>query len=98
MNWLAHLSLSENDPEFRLGNVLPDITRVRPLPSLSDQIMRGVACHYRIDAFTERHPIVKRSIGRIGGGYRRVGGILVDIFYDHFLASAWPEFSKIPLK
>ena len=97
MNWLAHVYLSEPSGEFRLGNLLPDMARVRPLPKFSPEIMRGVECHYRIDAFTDRDAVVRRSIERIQAPYRRFGGILVDMFYDHFLASAWNEFSPVAL-
>ena len=97
MNWLAHVYLSEPTGEFRLGNLLPDLTRVRPLPKFSPAIMRGVECHYRIDAFTDRDAVVRKSIERIQAPYRRFGGILVDMFYDHFLACAWSEFSPTAL-
>jgi acyl carrier protein phosphodiesterase len=50
-----------------------------------------------IDAFTDSHPVVHRSRARIGGDYGHAGGILVDIFYDHFLALDWGRYSPEPL-
>ena len=97
MNWLAHLFLSEPNPEFRIGNLLPDLARPSELSHLPSEFMRGVRQHRRIDAFTDSHPIVRRSIARVGPEFRRFGGIFVDIFYDHFLSREWPAFSKIPL-
>src|SRR4051794_20998713 len=97
MNWLAHLFLSESSPGFRLGNLLPDLVGPEQLRGLPPDVMRGIECHRHIDAFTDRHPIVRESIGRLSGTYRRFGGILMDVFYDHFLATEWARYSKVPL-
>jgi acyl carrier protein phosphodiesterase len=98
MNWLAHLYLSEPNPRFRIGNLLPDLVPMSALSGLSPDLMRGVRQHRRIDAFTDTHPIVRRSISRVRPDFRRFGGILVDIFYDHFLAREWLSFSPTPLE
>jgi acyl carrier protein phosphodiesterase len=97
VNWLAHIYLSEPTPEFRLGNILPDFARPAALRHLSAEIQRGVACHHRIDAFTDRHPIVRQSICRIPAPHRRFAPILIDLMYDHFLAANWSDYSEIPL-
>ncbi len=97
MNWLAHLFLSEPCPAFRIGNVLPDLVRQSKLECLPEAYQRGIRQHRRIDAFTDTHPVVRRSILRLGPEYRRFGGILTDMFYDHFLSRAWASFSAQPL-
>jgi len=97
MNWLAHLFLSEPSPAFRIGNLLPDMVGHSALAGLSPEVLRGVQQHRRIDAFTDSHPIVRRSITRVGPKFRRFGGIFVDIFYDHFLSREWTTFSATPL-
>jgi acyl carrier protein phosphodiesterase len=97
MNWLAHLFLSEPSPAFRIGNLLPDMARPAELAHLPAEFLRGVQQHRRIDAFTDSHPIVRRSVARVGQEYRRFGGIFVDIFYDHFLSREWGTLSKVPL-
>jgi acyl carrier protein phosphodiesterase len=97
MNWLAHLYLSEPNPAFRIGNLLPDLVRVSALSGLSPEILRGVKQHRCIDAFTDTHPVVRRSISRVTPDFRRFGGILIDIFYDHFLARDWENYSPLPL-
>lgn len=89
MNWLAHLYLSEPDAAFRVGNLLPDWLPPRELVGLPEEFQRGIARHRRIDAFTDRHPIVRRSIARFEKPFRRYGAILTDVFYDHFLARDW---------
>ena len=42
--------------------------------------------HRRIDNFADTHPAFRRSRGRVSAARRRVGGVMVDMFYDHFLA------------
>ena len=98
MNWLAHLFLSEPNPAFRIGNLLPDLVGPSALSGLSSDYLRGVRQHRRIDSFTDAHPVFRRSISRLGPGFRRYGGILVDIFYDHFLTRQWPALSPTPLR
>lgn len=97
MNWLAHVFLSEPDTEFRLGNLLADVVKGKARAGMSAGFLRGVRCHQAIDAFTDFHPIVHRSRARIAPPLRRYAGILVDIFYDHYLARDWPRYASIPL-
>ncbi len=97
MNWLAHLYLSEPTPAFRIGNLLPDLATPRILANLPTSFHRGIECHRRIDCFTDTHPVVRSSLVRFHSPYRRFGGILTDIFYDHFLARRWKEYSRIEL-
>jgi acyl carrier protein phosphodiesterase len=97
LNWLAHVFLSEPDVEFRLGNLLADIVRGEELRRTTARFQRGAQKHKQIDAFTDSHPIVKRSRARIGPEFRRFSGVLVDDFYDHLLALHWDEYSPIVL-
>jgi acyl carrier protein phosphodiesterase len=97
LNWLAHVFLSEPDVEFRLGNLLADIVRGEELRRMSVGFQRGAQKHKQIDAFTDSHPLVKRSRARIGPEFRRFSGVLVDVFYDHLLATHWNAYSPIVL-
>lgn len=98
MNWLAHLYLSEPTPAFRLGNLLPDLVSATTLADMPAEYQPGILCHRRIDAFTDRHPYFRQSIARLGPPYRRFGGIIVDMFYDHILAKEWKTFSPMLLQ
>jgi acyl carrier protein phosphodiesterase len=96
MNWLAHCLLSEPGAAFRIGNLLPDLVPREELKRLPPAFASGLACHHRIDRFTDAHPVVRRSIGRLRPELRRFGGIAVDLFYDHFLAADWPRYCDLP--
>ena len=97
MNWLAHAFLSEPDTEFRLGNLLADLVKGRDRAAMTPGFLAGVRRHQAIDAFTDTHPAARRSRARVGEGFRRATGILVDVFYDHFLALDWDRYSPEPL-
>jgi acyl carrier protein phosphodiesterase len=53
--------------------------------------------HRRIDSFADTHPAFRRSRARVSDTRKRFGGVLVDMFYDHFLAVHWHRFSPEPL-
>jgi acyl carrier protein phosphodiesterase len=94
MNWLAHLYLSEPSAEFRVGNLLPDLLPIGELAYLPSEFQRGIEQHRKIDAFTDSHPIVRECINRVPSNFRRFGGVLIDLFFDHFLARDWNLYSS----
>jgi acyl carrier protein phosphodiesterase len=49
--------------------------------------------HRAIDTFTDSHPIFRQSTKRLHSNYHHYAGIIVDIFYDHFLAKNWCAYS-----
>jgi acyl carrier protein phosphodiesterase len=98
MNWLAHLYLSEPTPEFRVGNLLPDLTGADKLAALPEAYQQGIRRHRRIDLFTDTHPLVKVCVRRFSPPYRRFGSILTDVYFDYFLARDWQEYSDLPLR
>lgn len=87
MNWLAHFALSPPDERVRLGNWLPDLFPRAEVARIPDPaVQRGVALHYVIDAVTDQHPRVRAARARLPEGLRRGGGIVLDVYWDHFLA------------
>jgi len=97
MNWLAHAYLSKQNIEFRVGNILPDLVSITELKKFSAPFQEGISCHKAIDIFTDSHAVVKYGIGRMPAAYKRYGGILTDVFYDHFLAKNWANYSSVSL-
>lgn len=97
MNWLAHVYLSENDVEFRLGNILADVVKGKDRKLLSAGIRRGIACHQAIDAFTDYHPRVLPCKQYVSAEFRPYAGILLDVYFDHLLAVNWRAYCDIEL-
>ncbi len=97
MNWLAHLVLSEATPAFRVGNVLADVLPIGELRILPDAFQGGIARHRAIDSFTDKHAVYRRSVARLHPPFRRYGGVVIDIFYDHMLTTTWDRYCDVPL-
>jgi acyl carrier protein phosphodiesterase len=97
MNFLAHIYLSGKDENLILGNFIADMVKGRQIELFSPAIVKGIMLHRQIDFFTDNHPIVARSKNRIRGTYRHYSGVIIDMFYDHFLAHNWTEYSTEPL-
>lgn len=97
MNFLAHLCLTDGSGEALLGSVLPDLLGARVKGQLSDKIQRYMALHHQIDNFADCHPVFCRSRGRLGAEFARYSGVLVDVFYDHFLARNWTRYTGASL-
>lgn len=94
MNYLAHLFLSGIDNEIIIGNFIGDFIKGKDFTYLPKQVQAGVSLHRRIDSFTDTHPIVRRSMHRLNERYRHYDGVIIDIFYDHFLAKNWDKYSS----
>ncbi len=61
-------------------------------------IQKGIILHRAIDTFTDAHPIFRQSTKRLHTNYHHYSGIIVDIFYDHFLAKNWSDYSEESLE
>ncbi|MBQ0712864.1 MAG: DUF479 domain-containing protein [Porticoccus sp.] len=97
MNYLAHIYLSGDHSEAMIGGLLGDFVKGPLRGQLPPAIEEGIALHRKVDVFTDSLPEVKQAIARIEPPYRRFGGILIDICYDHFLAVNWSKFHPQPL-
>ena len=98
MNFLAHIYLSFGDPQITLGNFMADSIRGREYQEYPERIQKGVLLHRAIDTFTDTHPITRKSSKRLHARYRHYSMVIVDIYYDHFLARNWRTYSEVPLE
>jgi len=97
MNFLAHIYLSFEDDEITIGNFIADSIRGNKYKHLPERVQKGIKLHRKIDSFTDAHPTVRKSTKRLHKNYSHYSGIIVDIFYDHFLAKNWKTYSDTPL-
>lgn len=98
MNYLAHFHLSYGDREWLLGALLGDFVKGPLVGHLEAGVEHGIVLHRRIDAFTDTHPEVRAACRRFDPRFRRFGGILLDIVFDHFLSRHWRRFHRLPLQ
>lgn len=98
MNFLAHIYLSGKDEELIIGNFIADSVKGKKYLNYSPGIQRGILLHRAIDYYTDTHPVVRKGISRLFPTYGHYSGVIIDIFYDHFLAANWKEYSPVPLE
>ncbi len=99
MNYLVHLYLAGEDPELQLGGLMGDFVK-GPLPAgdYPEKITLGLQLHRRIDSFAQISSHTRQSRQRLDPQFGHGRGIIVDIFYDHFLAAHWSDYSTEPLE
>ncbi|MCK9260285.1 MAG: ACP phosphodiesterase [Azoarcus sp.] len=93
MNFLAHLHLAQVSNTSPAGNLLGDFVK-GPVPSdLAPALATGIRLHRRVDAFTDAHHEHRAAVRCFEPPWRRFGGVLVDMFYDHWLTLHWDGFN-----
>jgi acyl carrier protein phosphodiesterase len=98
MNFLAHAYLSGDDNKILTGNFIADFVKGRQaLNAFDDDIKLGIELHRLIDDFTDNHAVVSQSKDRLRPKYRHYAAVIVDVFYDHFLAKNWQQYHSVPL-
>lgn len=97
MNFLAHFYLSGPHEHLLLGNFIADSIKGNQLEGYSDELQRGIRMHRSIDFYTDTHAVTSRSKDRLRADFNHYSGVIIDVFYDHFLAKNWNEFSNEPL-
>lgn len=74
------------------GAFLGDFVKGTLVGERPNHIETGIRFHRAVDAFVDLHPIQRQSIDRFQPHFRRYGGIICDVVYDHFLANHWLTF------
>ena len=87
MNFLAHAYLSFNHPQVLVGNMISDFVKGKTQYNYPAQIQAGIKLHREIDLFTDEHDAAKKAKEIFRADYRLYSGALMDILYDHFLAT-----------
>jgi len=97
MNFLAHIYLSGSDELIQLGNFSGDYVKGTDFSSFPEKVITGLKMHRDIDTLTDSHSAFLESKKRLVPVYGRYAGVVVDIFYDHILATTWDSYCKTPL-
>lgn len=98
MNYLAHLYFSDPDPLAWAGSLMGDFVKGALDSRLPVQLSRHVKLHRRIDSYTRDSQPFQVSRRRIDPRFRHGRSVMVDVFYDHLLASQWDTYHPQPLK
>ncbi|MDR6967519.1 acyl carrier protein phosphodiesterase [Flavobacterium arsenatis] len=98
MNFLAHIYLSGENDFIKIGNFMADGIHGKNFEDFPKEVGLGITLHREIDTFTDFHPIFRKSKHRLHGKYGHYSGVIIDIFYDHFLAKNWKKYSDEKLE
>ncbi len=98
MNILFHMVLSGADEQLMVGNFMGDFVKGPLTDVYAPRIRQGLALHRKIDSFAQRDPAFQASRLRLSPRFGLYRGVLVDLFYDHFLARGWSEWSQMPFE
>jgi len=93
MNFLFHMLLSGSDEQILIGNFMGDFVKGPLADRFPERIRRGVALHRGIDSFASRAELFQRSRLQLDPHYGLYRGVLIDLFYDHFLVREWNNWS-----
>jgi len=93
MNFLAHLYLSGQSDELKVGNFIGDFVKGAEYKKYPEEIRKGIMLHRQIDFFTDHHDQVRLSMERLRKKYHKYSGVITDIFYDHYLSVEWKTYS-----
>ncbi len=92
MNFLAHLTLSDNDEDLMLGNFIADRTRKSDWKKMKPRVVEGIELHLKIDFFTDHHFLTEKAKEKLRPTQRKYSPVVLDILYDHFLAKNFTEY------
>ena len=99
MNFLAHLFLAGDDEGLRLGAMLGDFIRGKhAVTRFNPEIQLGIGLHRHVDTHTDALPGVVELRAGFSPPFRRYGGIIIDLTFDHVLACRWDDYSAISLE
>lgn len=98
MNFLAHIYLSGPDEDIQLGNFLGDFVKGKQFSDFPERIQAGILLHRHIDSYTDTHKVVRESKLKLRKGFGHYAPVIVDVFYDHFLALDWKKHHPEDLK
>ncbi|MBN2237314.1 MAG: DUF479 domain-containing protein [Bacteroidales bacterium] len=94
LNFLAHIYLSGENSGLIIGNFIADMVKGKSYLEYTPEIQAGILLHRKIDFFTDNHPVFRQSKRRIIEEHGRYSGVVIDLYYDHFLAKYWSKYSN----
>lgn len=97
MNYLAHLYFGRKTEPSLVGNLMGDFVKGNE-ESLREiypnEVVDGVLMHRKIDVFTDAHQHFHEAKILLGSNVVRYAGVVLDIFFDHFLAKHWDKYGE----
>ena len=87
MNYLAHAYLSFHHRDILVGNMISDFVKGTKQFDYPPLVQKGIRLHREIDRYTDTHQATAECKLLFRKDYRLYSGAMIDVIYDHFLAS-----------
>lgn len=97
MNYLAHILLSGENLDRQVGGLLGDFVKGPLQGRYPETVENGIALHRTLDVYTDAQPETQQLIQTFSPQWRRFAGIVVDIAFDHVLATRWRDYHHLSL-
>lgn len=97
VNYLAHIYLSGKDRRIQIGNFVGDAVKGNTYLHYPFRMRQGILLHRQIDAFSDTHPLVREAVGMGRKVFGRYSAVVMDIFFDYFLAKDFRNYSSVSL-
>lgn len=100
MNYLAHLVLSGQDPQIRMGNLMGDFVTGRlehaRLSHLPGKVRLGLALHRWIDHTTDHAPVILQQVEYLRPHYGKWAPSVLDVISDFYVMRHWHAWNLGP--
>lgn len=97
MNYLGHMLCCDDTPLSMLGNFIADFVKGGAEGRFPPEVVAGIRHHRRVDLYTDFHETVRASRRLVSGPRRRYAGVIIDVLYDHFLATSGDRYCSTGL-
>lgn len=97
MNYLAHIYLSGDNQQIKIGNFIGDFVKGNPISQFNKDVAFGVHLHRKIDRFTDTHATVRKCRKMFFDEFSHYSGVITDVLFDYFLAKNWSKYSTVKL-
>jgi len=87
VNYLGHATLSGNDDNILIGNMLGDFIKGNKYLNYPLSIQKGMRYHRLLDEYTDQHPSVRDATKLLRAEGIRYAGVFIDILFDYFIAN-----------
>ena len=94
LNYLAHIYLSGKSKQMQIGGFIADFVKGNKSKTHQQKIWNGIILHRKVDSFTDSHPIVREMIDKMRPEFGRYSAIVLDMYFDYFLATNFNRYSK----
>lgn len=90
--------LSGDDKHLAIGNFIADKVKGKQFLQYPQTIQNWILLHRKIDSFTDSHLLFKKNVTLLFPIHRHYSRVIVDLFFDHYLAANWHKYHHLTLK